>query len=343
MPRLTDGWKRRPPLYGPSALLNSTRKPRLTWTCPRRPSTGTRKMICRSGSHDPLDQACLARTRGAWRAPGRGSRSTSCTAWWNSGWPGLRCSISVRRQRACPSENSWLAGLQVSLLVGRTRGRPCAAGGHRPQCLPSTIVPVRPRAQPSGDRDGRRADGPRAAEWWAGMTEGFPDHFAQILCPVSSDNGPAGPTYPGRQPTGKCREAGRPHHDRLGDPLVDERKLGVAPKGKPERLATYPGVYVLPRGEHGTVVAMAESNRGRGAAPRRAAPRRAAPRAPARPPARPPAPPPPPPPPPRWAEPQVSPADGVGAVHLAGVLGASLGSARAFTSPNSAGREWASV
>ncbi|WP_406348125.1 DUF1929 domain-containing protein [Streptomyces sp. NBC_00144] len=59
------------------------------------------------------------------------------------------------------------------------------------------------------------------------------------------------------------QEAGRPHHDRLGEPLVDERKLGVTPKGKPERLATYPGVYVLPRGEHGTVVAMAESNRGR--------------------------------------------------------------------------------
>ena len=31
---VTDGWKRRPPLYGPSAELNSTRKPRLIWTSP---------------------------------------------------------------------------------------------------------------------------------------------------------------------------------------------------------------------------------------------------------------------------------------------------------------------
>ncbi len=30
--RLTDAWKRRPPLYGPRALLNSTRKPRLMCT-----------------------------------------------------------------------------------------------------------------------------------------------------------------------------------------------------------------------------------------------------------------------------------------------------------------------
>src|SRR5690625_7503904 len=34
MLRLTDGWKRRPPLYGPSAELNSTRKPRLMWILP---------------------------------------------------------------------------------------------------------------------------------------------------------------------------------------------------------------------------------------------------------------------------------------------------------------------
>ena len=50
IPRYTDGWKRRPPLYGPSALLNSTRKPRLMCTSPRSSSQGTRKMICRSGS-----------------------------------------------------------------------------------------------------------------------------------------------------------------------------------------------------------------------------------------------------------------------------------------------------
>ena len=31
MPRLTLGWNRSPPLYGPSAELNCTLKPRLTW------------------------------------------------------------------------------------------------------------------------------------------------------------------------------------------------------------------------------------------------------------------------------------------------------------------------
>ena len=50
MPRFTEGWKRRPPLYGPRALLNSTRKPRLMCTSPRSSSHGTRKMIWRSGS-----------------------------------------------------------------------------------------------------------------------------------------------------------------------------------------------------------------------------------------------------------------------------------------------------
>ena len=50
MLRLTVGWKRRPPLYGPMALLNWMRKPRLTWTSPLSSSQGTRNMICRSGS-----------------------------------------------------------------------------------------------------------------------------------------------------------------------------------------------------------------------------------------------------------------------------------------------------
>jgi glutamate dehydrogenase (NADP+) len=46
----TDGWNRSPPLYGPSAELNSTRKPRLICTRPASSTHGTRKMICRSGS-----------------------------------------------------------------------------------------------------------------------------------------------------------------------------------------------------------------------------------------------------------------------------------------------------
>src|SRR3989304_3683840 len=50
IPRYTEGWNRNPPLYGPSALLNWTRKPRLIWTSPRSSCQGTRKISCRSGS-----------------------------------------------------------------------------------------------------------------------------------------------------------------------------------------------------------------------------------------------------------------------------------------------------
>lgn len=39
MDRLTEGWKRRPPLYGPMALEYCTRKPRLTW---RKENKGSR-------------------------------------------------------------------------------------------------------------------------------------------------------------------------------------------------------------------------------------------------------------------------------------------------------------
>ena len=49
--RLTLGWKRSPPLNGPRAELNSTRKPRLISTLPSSPTHGTRKITCRSGSH----------------------------------------------------------------------------------------------------------------------------------------------------------------------------------------------------------------------------------------------------------------------------------------------------
>ena len=41
MLRFTVGWKRRPPLYGPRALLNWTRKPRLTWVTPLSSCHGT--------------------------------------------------------------------------------------------------------------------------------------------------------------------------------------------------------------------------------------------------------------------------------------------------------------
>jgi hypothetical protein len=45
-------------------------------------------------------------------------------------------------------------------------------------------------------------------------------------------------------------------------PLTDEKHLGHTVKGKRERLATYPGVFVLPKGQDAAVVAMAECNRG---------------------------------------------------------------------------------
>src|SRR5215470_6769907 len=50
MPRFTEGWNRRPPLYGPMALFISMRNPRFTWTCPASSTHGTRNISTRSGS-----------------------------------------------------------------------------------------------------------------------------------------------------------------------------------------------------------------------------------------------------------------------------------------------------
>ncbi len=49
MPRFTEGCKRRPPLYGPMALLNCTRYPVFTCTCPLSSTHGTRNLNCLSG------------------------------------------------------------------------------------------------------------------------------------------------------------------------------------------------------------------------------------------------------------------------------------------------------
>lgn len=95
MPRFTEGWKRRPPLYGPRALLNSTRKPRLTWTRPLSSVHGTRKMICRSGSISRSTRPGSAYS-GRAASTGASVSSTSRAAWWNSGSAGLRRSISAR-------------------------------------------------------------------------------------------------------------------------------------------------------------------------------------------------------------------------------------------------------
>ena len=50
MERFTDGWKRSPPLYGPSADDCCTLKPRFIWRRPSSSIHGTRKMIALSGS-----------------------------------------------------------------------------------------------------------------------------------------------------------------------------------------------------------------------------------------------------------------------------------------------------
>ena len=46
----TDGWKRRPPLYGPMALLNWILYPLFTWTAPLSSTHGTLKDTILSGS-----------------------------------------------------------------------------------------------------------------------------------------------------------------------------------------------------------------------------------------------------------------------------------------------------
>jgi hypothetical protein len=80
MPRLTEGWNRRPPLYGPIALFISIRKPRLIWTVPRSSTHGTRNITTRSGSM--IRSRILLWRYSGWRSRTIASDSaTSCTAW----------------------------------------------------------------------------------------------------------------------------------------------------------------------------------------------------------------------------------------------------------------------
>ncbi len=80
MPRLTDGWNRSPPLYGPMALFISMRKPRLICTTPLSSCHGTRNMITRSGSMQR--SRILALRYSGWRSMTTDSDSaTSWTAW----------------------------------------------------------------------------------------------------------------------------------------------------------------------------------------------------------------------------------------------------------------------
>src|SRR5258705_9537786 len=88
MPRLTDGWNRSPPLYGPIALFISIRNPRLSWTVPRSSTHGTRNIRTRSGSM--IRSRIFERRYSGWRSSTSDSDSaTSCTAWWNSGSAGF--------------------------------------------------------------------------------------------------------------------------------------------------------------------------------------------------------------------------------------------------------------
>ncbi len=156
-PRLTDGWKRRPPLYGPSALLNSTRKPRLTWTRPWSSCHGTRKITWRSGSTRRSMRPGSAYSGRDAITGARVSR-TSWAAWWNSGWAGLRCSISVSR---------WSRVVCVSLRV--VTGALSGTAGHR-----------RPDGGAGAHVHGMRWVHPRRARGWH-------------ACPVGSGGGRSAP------------------------------------------------------------------------------------------------------------------------------------------------------
>ena len=71
------GWNRMPPLYGPSAELNSHPEAAVDLHLARSSTQGTRKMIWRSGSHDAPDDRGVGVLRGAWRTTGPRLSNTS--------------------------------------------------------------------------------------------------------------------------------------------------------------------------------------------------------------------------------------------------------------------------
>ena len=81
--KLTLGWKRRPPLYGPIAELNWTRKPRFTWTFPASSTHGTRNIMIRSGSTS-LSIRPASSYSGCFSTTGSRLSKTSSTACRNS-------------------------------------------------------------------------------------------------------------------------------------------------------------------------------------------------------------------------------------------------------------------
>jgi len=95
MPRLTEAWNRRPPLYGPIALFISMRKPRLICTLPESSIHGTRNIRTRSGSM--IRSKIFAwRYSGCFETTSTTDSATSCTAWWNSGSAGFFAFTSAR-------------------------------------------------------------------------------------------------------------------------------------------------------------------------------------------------------------------------------------------------------
>ena len=80
MLRLTDAWKRNPPLYGPMALFICTRKPRFISTSPLSFTHGTRNMMTRSGSAMRSSIFIFCST-GFSRIYGAKLSTTSWTAW----------------------------------------------------------------------------------------------------------------------------------------------------------------------------------------------------------------------------------------------------------------------
>ena len=79
MDRLTEGWKRMPPLYGPIALLNCTRYPKLTCISPLSSTQGTRKVKIRSGSTNRSMILAFSNS-GCWLYTSSIERRTSFTA-----------------------------------------------------------------------------------------------------------------------------------------------------------------------------------------------------------------------------------------------------------------------
>src|SRR5690606_6597891 len=144
MLRFTLGWNRRPPLYGPSAELNSTRKPRLICTVPLSSTHGTRKMICRSGSHSRwmtlAYSGCLPTTRPR-------LSSTSCVAWWNSLSFGLRRTTS-RYTSSSLSSNVVVNDDSSRPMLPRT---PCPTR-HTGHGVGGVLVCIRPVAIRLGKR-----------------------------------------------------------------------------------------------------------------------------------------------------------------------------------------------